>query len=54
MIQKLFQKQKKSRFTVISYDRSKEPRKLKQKENSSIAWGITNSLKTKLPDIILP
>jgi len=49
---KIISKAKKSRFTVLSYDRSKEPRKLKQKENSSIAWGITNSLKTKLPDII--
>jgi len=49
---KIISKAKKSRFTILSYDRSKEPRKLKQKENSSIAWGITNSLKTKLPDII--
>jgi len=49
---KIISKAKKSRFTVLSYDRSKEPRKSKQKENSSIAWGITNSLKTKLPDII--
>ena len=49
---KIISKAKKSRFTVLSYDRNKEPRKSKQKENSSIAWGITNSLKTKLPDII--
>ncbi len=49
---KIISKAKKSRFTVLSYDRNKEPRKSKQKENSSIAWGIYNSLKTKLPDII--
>jgi len=49
---KIISKAKKSRFTVLSYDRSKEPRKSKQKENSSIAWGIANSLKTKFPDII--
>ena len=49
---KIISKAKKSRFTVLSYDRNKEPRKSKQKENSSIAWGIANSLKTKLPDII--
>jgi len=49
---KIISKAKKSRFTVLSYDRSKEPKKSRQKENSSIAWGISNSLKTKLPDII--
>jgi len=49
---KIISKAKKSRFTVLSYDRSKEPIKLKQKENSSIVWGISNSLKTKSPDII--
>jgi len=49
---KIISKAKKSKFTILSYDRSKEPRKSRQKENSSIAWGITNSLKTKSPDII--
>jgi hydroxymethylpyrimidine/phosphomethylpyrimidine kinase len=49
---KIISKAKKSRFTVLSYDRSKEPKKSRQKENSSIVWGITNSLKTKLPDIV--
>ena len=43
---------KKSKFTVLSYDRSKEPKKSKQKENSSISWGISNSLNAKSPDII--
>jgi len=45
-------KAKKSKFTVLSYDRSKEPKKSKQKENSSISWGISNNLNAKSPDII--
>jgi len=49
---KIISKAKKSRFTVLSYDRSKEPKKSRRKENFSIALGVTNSLKTKLPDII--
>jgi len=49
---KIISKAKKSKFTILSYDRNKEPRKLRDKENSSISWGISNSLKTKLPDII--
>ena len=52
MIQKLFQRQKKSKFTVLRYDRNKEPKKSKQKENSSISWGISSSLNAKSPDII--
>jgi len=49
---KIISKAKKSRYTILSYDRSKEPKKSKQKENTSITWGISNSLKTKPPDII--
>ena len=49
---KIISKAKKSKFTVLSYNRRKEPKKSRHKENSSIAWGVTNSLKTKLPDII--
>jgi len=49
---KIISKAKKSGFTIISYDRTGEPRKSKQRENSSISWGISNSLKTKSPDII--
>ena len=37
---------------MLSYDRSKEPKKSKQKENSSISWGISNTLNAKSPDII--
>ena len=49
---KIISKAKKSIYTILSYDRSKEPKKSKQKENTSITWGISNSLKTKSPDII--
>ena len=49
---KIISKAKKSKFTVLSYDRSKEPKKSKQKENSSISWGISNSLNAKSPDVI--
>jgi len=49
---KIISKAKKSKFTVLRYDRSKEPKKSKQKENSSISWGISNTLNAKSPDII--
>jgi len=49
---KIILKAKKLGFTVLNYDRSKEPKNVKQKENSSISWGISNTLKTKCPDII--
>jgi len=49
---KIISKAKKSRFTILSYDRNKEPKKSKQKENSSISWGISSTLNAKSPDII--
>ena len=49
---KIISNAKKSNFTILSYDRSKEPKKSKQKENSSISWGISNCLNSKSPDII--
>jgi hydroxymethylpyrimidine/phosphomethylpyrimidine kinase len=49
---KMISNAKKSKFTVLSYDRSKEPKKSKQKENSSISWGISSCLNAKPPDII--
>jgi len=49
---KIISKAKKSKFTILSYDRNREPQKSKQKENSSISWGITSSLNAKSPDII--
>ena len=36
----------------MNYDRSKESKKSRASENTSISWGISNSLKTKLPDVI--
>ena len=49
---KIISKAKKSGLTVLSYDRRKEPRKIKQKEYSSIAWGVSTSVGKKKPDII--
>ena len=49
---KIISNAKKAKFTVLRYDRNKEPKKSKQKENSSISWGISNSLNSKSPDVI--
>ena len=48
----LIVKAKKKGMKVISYDRKKESKNSKQKENSSISWGISNYLKSTKPDII--
>jgi len=45
-------KAKKKGMKVISYDRGKESKNSKQKENSSISWGISSCLKSMKPDII--
>ena len=45
-------KEKKKGMKVISYDRKKESKNSKQKENSSISWGISSCLKSTKPDII--
>ena len=45
-------KAKKRNMTVLSYDRKKESKSSKLKENSSISWGIASCLKSKIPDII--
>jgi hydroxymethylpyrimidine kinase / phosphomethylpyrimidine kinase / thiamine-phosphate diphosphorylase len=40
-------------FSVASYDRSREPKKIKRKEGSSILWGISNALsKNPKADVI--
>ena len=49
---KIILKARKLGLTVLSYDRSKEPKNVKKKENSSIIWGISSILKTKSPDIV--
>jgi hydroxymethylpyrimidine kinase / phosphomethylpyrimidine kinase / thiamine-phosphate diphosphorylase len=43
----------KSLFTVSSYDRSQEPKRIKRTEGSSVAWGIhTALLKNRFADVI--
>jgi len=48
----LIVKAKEKGMKVISYDRKKESKNSKQKENSSISWGISSCLKSTKPDII--
>jgi hydroxymethylpyrimidine kinase / phosphomethylpyrimidine kinase / thiamine-phosphate diphosphorylase len=43
----------KSLFSVASYDRTREPKKIKRKEGSTVAWGILAALsKNPLADVI--
>ncbi len=49
---KVITKAKKQKMIVLSYDRNDEPKSSKLKENSSISWGISNCLNSKIPDII--
>ena len=51
---KIIEKAKKAGLKVTCYDRSAEPKSIKNKENSSISWGVKNALKNaKFPyDII--
>ena len=37
---------------MLNYDRGKEPKKSKQREGSSIKWGINHVVKSKSPDLI--
>ena len=48
----LITKAKKHNMSVLSYDRKKESKNSKLKENSSISWGISSCLESKIPDII--
>ena len=52
--QKLISKFKKKGFIVQSYNRVEEPINIKNKENSSISWGIKNAIKNSktAPDIV--
>ena len=50
--QKIISNAKKRKMVVLSYDRKKESKNSKLKENSSIAWGVSSCLKSKVPDII--
>ena len=49
---KIISKARSCGLTVLTYDRSKEPKKSKQQEGSSIKWGINHALKSKSPDLI--
>lgn len=51
---KTIQNFKKNKAKIYSYDRAKEPRSSKIRENSSISWGITQAIKKSVtpPDII--
>ena len=50
--QSMIVKANKKGMKVISYDRKKESKNSKQKENSSISWGISSCLESIKPDII--
>ena len=49
---KLITKAKKRKMSVLSYNRKKESKNSKLKENSSISWGVSSCLKSEMPDII--
>jgi len=49
---KIITKAKKCKMSVLSYDRKKESKNSKLKENSSISWGVSNCLKSEMPDMI--
>jgi hydroxymethylpyrimidine/phosphomethylpyrimidine kinase len=44
----------KTKSRILSYDRTKEPKYFKQKENASISWGVNDAIKKSksAPDII--
>ena len=49
---KIISKARSCGLTVLNYDRGKEPKKSKQREGSSIKWGISHAVKSKSPDLI--
>ena len=49
---KIISKARSCGLTVLNYDRGKEPKKSKQREGSSIKWGINHAVKSKSPDLI--
>lgn len=52
--EKTLKKIQKIGLKVLSYDRTKEPTRIKTKENLTISWGIKNAIKniSKPPDVI--
>ena len=49
---KLITKAKKRKMSVLTYNRKKESKNSKLKENYSISWGVSSCLKSEMPDII--
>ena len=49
---KLITKAKKRKMSVLTYNRKKESKNSKLKENSSISWGVSSCLKSEMPDMI--
>jgi hydroxymethylpyrimidine/phosphomethylpyrimidine kinase len=51
---KIIKKCKQNGLIVLHYDRTKEPSRIKRKENSSVLWGIKNAIRneTSPPDIV--
>ena len=49
---KLITKAKKRKMSVLTYNRKKESKNSKLKENYSISWGVSSCLKSEIPDII--
>jgi hydroxymethylpyrimidine kinase / phosphomethylpyrimidine kinase / thiamine-phosphate diphosphorylase len=51
---KIIKNSKKKGFVIKSYNRADEPSSIKNKENSSVSWGIKTAIKNSLksPDII--
>jgi hydroxymethylpyrimidine kinase / phosphomethylpyrimidine kinase / thiamine-phosphate diphosphorylase len=45
---------KEAGFTILSYDRRKEPKRIKVKENSTISWGVLDAIRKSAaaPDIV--
>ncbi|MFQ5573902.1 MAG: thiamine-phosphate synthase family protein, partial [Nitrosopumilaceae archaeon] len=52
--EKTVKKFQRNGLRILSYDRLKEPAKIKTKENSTITWGIKNAIRnvSRAPDVI--
>lgn len=52
--EKFLQKLSKSHLRVLTYDRTEEPVKMKERENSTIRWGVRKAIKGQIstPDVI--
>ncbi|MFQ6025098.1 MAG: bifunctional hydroxymethylpyrimidine kinase/phosphomethylpyrimidine kinase [Nitrosopumilaceae archaeon] len=50
----IIRKSQTKKFAVLNYDRTKEPPRIRTRENSTISWGIRSAIKNakKTPDLI--